>query len=180
METSELWEDQRCGPQPLSYSLLSPEPWPPHWPDVHLVGQCISFWTQARVISGLWPQAVNWASLSAEDEVDMVNDGQDSEEKISLPSCYGGIGRQGEAKGGVGPPCLDPRESLCEQWLLLFLPAVFRRCSHFQLAAPLLVYPTSVQDGLTSSHMVRDLAKPQAILWLETLQFPASVMSAGL
>ncbi|XP_063143218.1 UBX domain-containing protein 11 isoform X11 [Rattus norvegicus] len=30
-----------------------------------------------------------------EDEVDMVNDGQDSEEKISLPSCYGGIGRQG-------------------------------------------------------------------------------------
>lgn len=25
----------------------------------------------------------------------MVNDGQDSEEKISLPSCYGGIGRQG-------------------------------------------------------------------------------------
>uniref|UniRef100_A0A8I5ZSX6 UBX domain-containing protein 11 n=1 Tax=Rattus norvegicus TaxID=10116 RepID=A0A8I5ZSX6_RAT len=95
METSELWEDQRCGPQPLSYSLLSPEPWPPHWPDVHLVGQCISFWTQARVISGLWPQAVNWASLSAEDEVDMVNDGQDSEEKISLPSCYGGIGRQG-------------------------------------------------------------------------------------
>ena len=27
-----------------------------------------------------------------EDEVDMWNDGQDSEEKISLPSCYGGIG----------------------------------------------------------------------------------------
>lgn len=102
METSELWEDQRCGPQPLSYSLLSPEPWPPHWPDVHLVGQCISFWTQARVISGLWPQAVNWASLSAEDEVDMVNDGQDSEEKISLPSCYGGIGRQGESRGLKG------------------------------------------------------------------------------
>ncbi|KAL6033938.1 hypothetical protein STEG23_007213 [Scotinomys teguina] len=27
-----------------------------------------------------------------EDEVDMLNDGQDSEEKISVPSCYGGIG----------------------------------------------------------------------------------------
>nr|XP_038965171.1 UBX domain-containing protein 11 isoform X2 [Rattus norvegicus] len=43
----------------------------------------------------IYGDAVNWASLSAEDEVDMVNDGQDSEEKISLPSCYGGIGRQG-------------------------------------------------------------------------------------
>ncbi|KAM7324165.1 hypothetical protein ACRRTK_016470 [Alexandromys fortis] len=27
-----------------------------------------------------------------EDEVDMLNDGHDSEEKISVPSCYGGIG----------------------------------------------------------------------------------------
>lgn len=46
------------------------------------------------------------AFLSAEDEVDMLNDGQDSEEKISLPSCYGGIGgsvgRQGESTGLKG------------------------------------------------------------------------------
>ncbi|XP_059111131.1 UBX domain-containing protein 11 isoform X4 [Peromyscus eremicus] len=38
-----------------------------------------------------------------EDEVDMLNDGQDSEEKISVPSCYGGIGapvgRQASAPG---------------------------------------------------------------------------------
>uniref|UniRef100_A0A8C6G8M0 UBX domain-containing protein 11 n=1 Tax=Mus spicilegus TaxID=10103 RepID=A0A8C6G8M0_MUSSI len=43
-----------------------------------------------------------------EDEVDMWNDGQDSEEKISLPSCYGGIGapvsRQGDS---FVPPEVD-------------------------------------------------------------------------
>lgn len=48
-------------------------------------------------------------SLSTEDEVDMLND-EDAEEKISVPSCYGGIGapvgRQGESKGltGCGSP----------------------------------------------------------------------------
>uniref|UniRef100_A0A8C8TP25 UBX domain-containing protein 11 n=1 Tax=Peromyscus maniculatus bairdii TaxID=230844 RepID=A0A8C8TP25_PERMB len=43
-----------------------------------------------------------------EDEVDMLNDGQDSEEKISVPSCYGGIGapvgRQGDS---LAPPEVD-------------------------------------------------------------------------
>ncbi|XP_070315069.1 UBX domain-containing protein 11 isoform X3 [Odocoileus virginianus] len=36
--------------------------------------------------------AVTRASLSAEDEVDMLNDAPSSEERISVPSCYGGIG----------------------------------------------------------------------------------------
>lgn len=58
------------------------------------------------------------ASLSAEDEVDMLNDGQDSEEKISVPSCYGGIGapvgRQGESPGlkGVVPLAWSLGEAL--------------------------------------------------------------------
>ncbi|CAO2589442.1 UBX domain-containing protein 11 [Lemmus lemmus] len=43
-----------------------------------------------------------------EDEVDMLNDGHDSEEKISVPSCYGGIGapvsRQGDS---LVPPEVD-------------------------------------------------------------------------
>ncbi|KAB1268622.1 UBX domain-containing protein 11 [Camelus dromedarius] len=38
------------------------------------------------------PRAVTWASLSAEDEVDMLNDAHGSEERTSVPSCYGGIG----------------------------------------------------------------------------------------
>lgn len=56
--------------------------------------------------------------LSAEDEVDMLNDGQDSEEKISVPSCYGGIvppvGRQGESTGlkGVVAFAWSPGEAL--------------------------------------------------------------------
>lgn len=68
---------------------------------------------RAQGQSAFWavaPRAVTWASLSAEDEVDMLNDGQDPEEKISVPSCYGGIGapvgRQGEnrgLKGDCGP-----------------------------------------------------------------------------
>ncbi|XP_045233263.2 UBX domain-containing protein 11 isoform X6 [Macaca nemestrina] len=40
----------------------------------------------------IYGDAVTWASLSAEDEVDMLSDGRGSEEKISVPSCYGGIG----------------------------------------------------------------------------------------
>lgn len=54
-------------------------------------------------------------SLSAEDEVDMVNDAQDTEEKISVPSCYGGIGapvgREGENRGlkGYGSPARSSR-----------------------------------------------------------------------
>ncbi|GAB1289051.1 UBX domain-containing protein 11 [Apodemus speciosus] len=36
-----------------------------------------------------------------EDEVDMLNDGQDSDEKISLPSCYGGIGAPVGRQGAV-------------------------------------------------------------------------------
>uniref|UniRef100_A0A8C2MUA8 UBX domain-containing protein 11 n=1 Tax=Cricetulus griseus TaxID=10029 RepID=A0A8C2MUA8_CRIGR len=43
-----------------------------------------------------------------EDEVDMLNDGQDTEEKISVPTCYGGIGapvgRQGDS---FVPPEVD-------------------------------------------------------------------------
>ncbi|XP_025303173.1 UBX domain-containing protein 11 isoform X2 [Canis lupus baileyi] len=41
---------------------------------------------------GLSPRAVTWASLSAEDEVDVLNNGHGSEERISIPSCYGGVG----------------------------------------------------------------------------------------
>lgn len=55
--------------------------------------------------SGLGPRAVTWASLSAEDEVDM-NDGPDSEETISVPSHYGSIAApersQGESRGLEG------------------------------------------------------------------------------
>ncbi|XP_012975604.2 UBX domain-containing protein 11 isoform X2 [Mesocricetus auratus] len=36
-----------------------------------------------------------------EDEVDMLNDGQDPEEKISVPSCYGGIGAPVGRQGTV-------------------------------------------------------------------------------
>uniref|UniRef100_A0ABI8AH42 UBX domain protein 11 n=1 Tax=Felis catus TaxID=9685 RepID=A0ABI8AH42_FELCA len=43
-----------------------------------------------------------------EDEVDMLNDGRGSEERISVPSCYGGIGapvsRQGDS---LAPPEVD-------------------------------------------------------------------------
>ncbi|XP_015987520.2 UBX domain-containing protein 11 isoform X3 [Rousettus aegyptiacus] len=38
---------------------------------------------------GLSARAATWTSLSAEDEVDMSNDGHSSEERISVPSCYG-------------------------------------------------------------------------------------------
>ncbi|MBV97424.1 UBX domain-containing protein 11, partial [Eschrichtius robustus] len=41
---------------------------------------------------GFSPRAVTWASLSAEDEVDVLKDAHGSEERISVPSCYGGIG----------------------------------------------------------------------------------------
>lgn len=55
------------------------------------------------------------AFLSAEDEVDMLSDGRDSEEKISVPSCYGGIGapvsRQGESRG-LWDPLLTAAEAL--------------------------------------------------------------------
>ena len=51
--------------------------------------------------------AVTRPSLSAEDEVDMLNDAHGSEERISVPSCYGGIGapvsRQGECRCPKGP-----------------------------------------------------------------------------
>ncbi|XP_063091875.1 UBX domain-containing protein 11 isoform X3 [Cavia porcellus] len=48
--------------------------------------------------SGLGPRAVTWASLSAEDEVDM-NDGPDSEETISVPSHYGSIAAPERSQG---------------------------------------------------------------------------------
>lgn len=108
MGISEPWQDQRCGPQPLSCSLLSLEPWPHHWPDWEPCGAVYTLFSlgQDPGQSVLWvvgPRAVTRAFLSAEDEVDMLNDGQDSEEKITLPSCYGGIGahvgRQGESRG---------------------------------------------------------------------------------
>ncbi|XP_012295605.2 UBX domain-containing protein 11 isoform X7 [Aotus nancymaae] len=47
-----------------------------------------------------------------EDEVDMLSDGHGSEEKISIPSCYGSIGasvsRQGSENSGPGGPSADP------------------------------------------------------------------------
>lgn len=72
------------------------------------------------VSSGLSPRAVTWASLSAEDEVDMLNDRHGSEETISVPSCYGRIGapvsRQGESRGPKGSGCPaageGPREGM--------------------------------------------------------------------
>lgn len=46
---------------------------------------------------------MTWASLSAEDEADVLNNGLGPEEKIAVPSCYGGIGapvnRQGKNRG---------------------------------------------------------------------------------
>ena len=59
---------------------------------------------------GFSPTVVTWASLLAEDEADVLNNGLDSEERISVPSCYGGVGapvsRQGENRGlrGFGSP----------------------------------------------------------------------------
>uniref|UniRef100_A0A7N5KQ17 UBX domain-containing protein 11 n=2 Tax=Ailuropoda melanoleuca TaxID=9646 RepID=A0A7N5KQ17_AILME len=41
---------------------------------------------------GFSPTVVTWASLLAEDEADVLNNGLDSEERISVPSCYGGVG----------------------------------------------------------------------------------------
>jgi len=35
---------------------------------------------------------VTWASLSAEDEADVLNNGLGSEERLSVPSCYGAVG----------------------------------------------------------------------------------------
>ncbi|EPY77521.1 socius isoform 2-like protein [Camelus ferus] len=50
-------------------------------------------WRRCRQLGGpARPRAVTWASLSAEDEVDMLNDAHGSEERTSVPSCYGGIG----------------------------------------------------------------------------------------
>lgn len=59
---------------------------------------------------GFSPRVVTRASLLAEDEADVLNNGLDSEERISVPSCYGGVGapvsRQGENRGlrGFGSP----------------------------------------------------------------------------
>lgn len=67
---------------------------------------------------GLSPRAVTWASLSAEDEVDVLNNGHGSEERISIPSCYGGVGapvsRQGENRGLKGSGSLAAGEGLRE------------------------------------------------------------------
>ncbi|XP_027471390.1 UBX domain-containing protein 11 isoform X2 [Zalophus californianus] len=41
---------------------------------------------------GLSPRTVTWGSLSAEDEADVLNNGLGSEERISVPSCYGSVG----------------------------------------------------------------------------------------
>lgn len=80
---------------------------------------------------GLSPRAVTWTSLSAEDEVDVLNDGHGSEERISVPSCYGGIGapvgRQGESRGlkGSGFPAVGegPREGERPRGAWHLLPA---------------------------------------------------------
>lgn len=70
------------------------------------------------MLLGCDTRAVTSAFLSAEDEVDMLNDGHDLEEKISVPSCYGGIGapvsRQGESRGlkGCGTPCSQQQKRL--------------------------------------------------------------------
>ncbi|XP_015987528.2 UBX domain-containing protein 11 isoform X10 [Rousettus aegyptiacus] len=61
---------------------------------------------------GLSARAATWTSLSAEDEVDMSNDGHSSEERISVPSCYGRKGapvsRQGSEDTGPGGVGGDP------------------------------------------------------------------------
>ncbi|XP_070632110.1 UBX domain-containing protein 11 isoform X4 [Bos indicus] len=54
-------------------------------------GQSTGCFISARA-QGLSRRAVTRASLSAEDEVDMLNGAHGSEERISVPSCYGGIG----------------------------------------------------------------------------------------
>ncbi|XP_058160048.1 UBX domain-containing protein 11 isoform X2 [Dasypus novemcinctus] len=46
-----------------------------------------------------------------EDEVDMLNDGHDSEERISVPSCYGGIGAP-VSRQGPAPRDSDPMVSM--------------------------------------------------------------------
>lgn len=103
----------------LSLYLIAFPPWSPGLitdPTIHPRGPVYKLFRLGQgpgpeCFLGCGPRAVTWAFLSAEDEVDMLNDGQDSEEKISVPSCYGGIGapvgRQGERRGlrAVGPPC---------------------------------------------------------------------------
>lgn len=72
-------------------------------------GQSTGCFISARA-QGLSRRAVTWASLSAEDEVDMLNGAHGSEERISVPSCYGGIGapvsRQGECRRPKGSESL--------------------------------------------------------------------------
>lgn len=85
---------------------------------------------------GLSPRAVTWASLSAEDEADVLNNGLGSEERLSVPSCYGAVGapvrRQGENRGlkGSGSPAAGeglregarPREAWTDSCLLWVSP----------------------------------------------------------
>ncbi|XP_017202059.3 UBX domain-containing protein 11 isoform X5 [Oryctolagus cuniculus] len=54
-----------------------------------------------RPLLDLGPRVVTWVSLSAEDEEDMLNDGNGSEERISVPSCYGSIGAPVARQGAV-------------------------------------------------------------------------------
>lgn len=118
---------------------------------------------------GLSPRTVTWASLSAEDEVDMLNDGRGSEERISVPSCYGGIGapvsRQGENRGlnRSGSPAAGeglregarPRDS----WTYSCLFWVSPRSQAALLTWPALspkgcgdTDPRGAQMGLTGKH----------------------------
>ena len=72
-------------------------------------GQSTGCFISARA-QGLSRGVVTRASLSAEDEVDMLNGAHGSEERISVPSCYGGIGapvsRQGECRRPKGSESL--------------------------------------------------------------------------
>lgn len=111
--------------------------------------QAAASWPGPQLALGLSPSS-DLGSVSAEDAVNVLNDGQDSEENFSVPSCYGGIGapvgRQGESRGpkgsgfpaaGEGPRGERPRGACA------YSPTcwIWDSCSHFWLTMAMVLPP---------------------------------------